>query len=80
MTDSYSDPEVSESLSRSEAEEFIRIAKKIFDAMGEPTKAAQAVIMEPTYNDTRKVCQIHFIHFLEPEVSRTEKEVPDRGE
>ena len=79
--ESPTDPEASESLSRAEAETFIALARKIFDAMGTPGKLPRIFVMEPLYNDDpNRTCQIHFICFDESHLSGAEEEVPDASD
>lgn len=80
MMDTSTDPAEIEILSRHDAEIFTRTAKVIFDTMGEVGTTPKVLVMEPNYNESERVCQIHFVCFTKPPISGTAEEVPGQSE
>lgn len=78
MTDSPSDPE--QILSREDAANFIRVAKIIFDTMGDAERNPKVLVMEPKSDDENKIIQLHFLCFRPEKVSGNAETLSESGD
>lgn len=78
-TESSSEQEEHQCLSRHEAEQFIATARKIFQAMDKPTVTEPKIYIMELPDGEQIIEQIHLIRFAQPTVQETEEGLDERG-